>query len=98
MTITMNRIGNELTVALEGRLDTMTARELEEALEPALDGVTRLIYDFAELQYISSSGLRVLLMTMKIMNAQGEMIVRNVCPNVYDVLEVTGFSSNLNIE
>ena len=98
MKITMNRNGNELIVSLEGRLDTLTAPELEEQLEPALDGVEKLIFDLAELKYISSAGLRVLLTAMQVMEEQGEMIVKNVTSEVMEIFEVTGFIDDLNIE
>lgn len=98
MKITMNRNGNELIVSLEGRLDTLTAPELEEQLEPALDGVEKLVFDFAELKYISSAGLRVLLTAMQVMEEQGEMIVKNVSSEVMEIFEVTGFIDDLNIE
>ena len=95
MNITMNRNDTELTVAIEGRLDTLTAPELEEQLEAELDGVEKLIFDFAELEYISSAGLRVLLAAQKEMD---EMVVKNVRPEVMEVFEVTGFADFLNIE
>ena len=95
MNITMNRNDTELTVAIEGRLDTLTAPELEEQLETELDGVEKLIFDFAELEYISSAGLRVLLAAQKEMD---EMVVTNVRPEVMEVFEVTGFADFLNIE
>ena len=95
MNITLNRNGAELTVALEGRLDTLTAPDLEEQLEPELDDVQKLIFDLAGLEYISSAGLRVLLAAQKEMD---EMTVKNVGPAVMDVFEVTGFSDFLNIE
>ncbi len=95
MNITLNRNGAELTVAIEGRLDTLTAPDLEEQLEPELDDVQKLIFDLAGLEYISSAGLRVLLAAQKEMD---EMAVKNVGPAVMDVFEVTGFSDFLNIE
>lgn len=98
MNIKMNRDKNELTVTLEGRLDTMTSPELEEKLEPALDDIEKLIFDLTGLEYISSAGLRVLLSAVKIMDDQGEMIIRGVQPVVMEVFEVTGFVDILNIE
>lgn len=98
MNVDMKRNGTELTVAVEGRIDTLTAPDLEEQLEPELEDVERLIFDFAELKYISSAGLRVLLSSMKVMDEQGEMIVRNVNSDIMDIFEVTGFADNLNIE
>lgn len=98
MKITMNRTGNELSVTLEGRLDTLTTPDLEEQLEPALEDVEKLVFDFAKLQYISSAGLRVLLTAIQVMEEQGEMIVRNVSSEVMEIFEVTGFIDYLNIE
>ena len=98
MTITKTLNGTELTVALQGRLDTVTAPELEAALKDALEGVTALVIDLAELEYISSAGLRVLLSAQKIMNKQGEMKVTHVNETVMEIFEVTGFSDILTIE
>jgi anti-sigma B factor antagonist len=90
--------GSELTISLEGRLDTMTAPELETQLSSSLGGVTKLFFDIASLEYISSAGLRVLLSAQKTMNKQGEMVVKNPCEEVKEIFEVTGFSDILNIE
>lgn len=98
MEIRENRNGSELTVALAGRLDTLSSPELEEKLEDMLEGVEKLVFDFSELRYISSAGLRVMLTAMQIMEDQGEMTVKNVCQDVMDVFEVTGFVDDLNIE
>lgn len=87
---------NVLNVALSGRLDTTTAPQLEEEL--VLDGVTELNLDFAELDYISSAGLRVLLAAQKVMNKQGAMKVLNVNSDIMEVFEITGFSDILTIE
>ena len=88
----------ELTIALAGRLDTATAPELEKELKASLDGVTALTIDMAELEYISSAGLRVLLSTQKIMNKQGEMKVTHVGETIMEIFEVTGFTDILIIE
>ena len=88
----------ELAVAINGRLDTLTSPELEEKLEPELDNTEKLIFDFDGLEYISSAGLRVLLSAIKVMDEQGEMIVKNVRPEIMEVLEITGFVDFLNIE
>lgn len=90
--------GAALTVALEGRLDTTTAPKLEEELRSSVDGVSRLVFDLAKLEYISSAGLRVLLAMQKLMNQQGEMVLQNVNEAVMEVFEVTGFSDILRIE
>ena len=75
MKITQNKDGNKLTIALEGRLDTTTAPELEAELKTALEGVTDLVFDLKDLAYISSAGLRVLLSAQKVMNKQGRMVI-----------------------
>ncbi|MCR5815566.1 MAG: STAS domain-containing protein [Ruminococcus sp.] len=97
MKITMTRNEKELTVALEGRLDTLTSPELEEQLEPELEATEKLIFDLEGLEYISSAGLRVLLGAMKAMEESGEMLVKNACPDILDIFEVTGFVDFLNI-
>ena len=98
MNIIKNQNGSALTVALEGRLDTTTAPELDAALRESLDGVTDLTLEMGGLAYLSSAGLRVLLSAQKQMNKQGKMVLKNVCQTIMDVFEVTGFSSILTIE
>ena len=98
MTITKNKNDNFLTLKLEGRLDTTTAPQLESELSENLNGVTELTIDFAELSYISSAGLRVLLETQKRMNKQGSMKLINVNEIVMEVFEITGFVDILTIE
>lgn len=98
MNINKIRNGEELTVALEGRLDTTTAPELDDSLKAELDGVTKLAFDFSKLDYISSAGLRVLLSVQKVMNKQGSMVVKNACEEVKEIFDVTGFSDILTIE
>lgn len=88
--------GDTLTIKITGRLDTTTSEMLEKEL--SLENVKTLIFDLAGLEYISSSGLRILLSTKKQMNTKGEMIVKNVKGNVKEVLDITGLSSVLNIE
>ena len=98
MNITTKKENTTLTVALEGRLDTTTAPELEKALQAADASVAELILDFAGLAYVSSAGLRVLLTTQKKMNKQGKMIIRNVCDDIKEIFEITGFLDILTIE
>lgn len=90
--------GKELTLAVEGRLDTITAPQLEAELKRSVGDTERLIFDLSSLEYISSAGLRVLLSAQKVMNRQGEMIVRNANEMVMEVFEITGFVDILNIE
>ncbi len=98
MTITKKQNGTNLEIALEGRLDTTTAPELEAELKNSLDGVETLTMDFANLAYISSAGLRVLLSAHKTMSTRGGMKIIHVSEIVSEVFEVTGFADILTIE
>ena len=99
LNITKNVInGKELEIVLEGRLDTVTAPELENELKSCLDDVEVLSFELKDLQYISSAGLRVLLSAQKIMNKQGSMVVKNPSEDIQEIFEVTGFSEILTIE
>lgn len=90
--------GNNLTIILDGRLDTTSAPSLEEELKSSLEGVTDLVFNIKDLQYISSAGLRVLLSAQKIMNKQGSMVIRGANEDINEIFEVTGFSDILTIE
>lgn len=99
MTISKNLEGDKLTVAVEGRLDTVTAPDLEAELKSALDGAKELVMDFTKLEYISSAGLRVLLSAFKKMDAKGgKMKLTNINEMVREVLDVTGLMSVLTVE
>lgn len=98
MNITKQREGSALIVALEGRIDTSTAPELETQLNAGLDGVVDLVIDMKDLVYLSSAGLRVILAAQKRMNKQGSMKVCHVNETIMEVFEVTGFSDILTIE
>ena len=98
MNIEQKRNGNALTIAPEGYLDTTTAPELRAVLETALDGVTELTFDFEKLEYISSSGLRLLLFAQKVMNEQGTMKVIRANETILKIFEVTGFADVLTVE
>lgn len=98
MNIEQKRNGNALTIALEGYLDTTTAPELSAVLETALDGVKELTFDFEKLEYISSSGLRQLLLAQKTMNEQGTMRVLHANGIILKIFEATGFADILTLE
>ena len=98
MNILKKEDGTTLTLSLEGRLDTTTSPVLEAELKHSVEGVTELVIDMAALEYISSSGLRVLLSAQKVMNRQGKMTVRNVNETIMEIFEVTGFADILTIE
>ncbi len=97
MDITKNKDGGKLEIKVSGRLDTTTAPQLDEEIKESVDGVTELIFDLGNLEYISSAGLRVLLASQKTMNKQGEMKVTAVSEPVMEIFEVTGFSEILTI-
>ena len=92
--------GNKITMSISGRLDTNAAPALTEAVEDALvDGVEVFVIDMAECDYVSSSGLRVILGAQKKMNyIHGTMIVKNVIGDVMEVFEMTGFADILTFE
>ena len=98
MKITKTQHGSALEIALEGRLDTMTAPELESELNKSLGDVQELTLDFSGLEYISSAGLRVLLTAHKAMMGKEGMKITHVNDVVQEVFEVTGFSDILTIE
>ena len=98
MNINKTAEGSFLKIKVDGRLDTTTAPQLEEELKASLDGVTDLAMDFADLEYISSAGLRVLLSAQKTMNKQGSMIVTGVNDVIMEIFEVTGFVDILDIQ
>ena len=90
--------GNELNIELLGRLDAVTAPQLEKELNSSLNDIKILTFDFANLEYIASAGLRVLLVAQKRMNKQGSMTIKNVSEEVREVFDMTGFINFLNIE
>ena len=90
--------GTELFIAVTGRLDTTTAPQFEAELNQSIQGVEKVVLDFASLEYLSSAGLRVLLAAQKVMNKQGEMIIRNVNDTINEIFEITGFIDILTIE
>ena len=98
LNITKTRQDNKLNVAVEGRLDTTTAPELEAVLKEEIAGVSELVIDLSSLEYISSAGLRVLLAAQKIMMKQGSMVVTHPNDVIKEIFEVTGFCDILTIE
>lgn len=99
MTMTKKQDGKKLTVAVEGRLDTLTSPTLEAQLLPALKGIEALVIDLAELNYISSAGIRVLLQAAQSMDAQnGEIKVINANQDVQSLFTMTGLTGVLHVE
>lgn len=98
MKINKTQDGSKLTLAFEGRLDSSSAPQLEMELKASLEAVTELVLDFAELVYLSSAGLRVILAAQKQMNKQGKMVIVKVNETIMEIFEVTGFAEILTFE
>ena len=99
MEVKFNKQDSSLTVTISGNIDTVTAPELDSKLQENISDVKDLVLDFAAVDYISSAGLRVILMTNQQMeDVDGNMTVKNVNDDVRDVFEMTGFDSLLNLE
>ncbi len=98
LNITKNSEGEKLTINLEGRLDTTTAPELDKVIADSLIGVKELEFDLAQLEYISSAGLRVLLSAQKHMKDRGTMVLVNATEVVREIFDITGFSDILTIK
>ena len=99
MEVKFDKQDSNLTVVISGTIDTVTAPELDAKLQENIAGVKDLVLDFAAVDYISSAGLRVILMTNQLMeDVDGNMTVKNVNEDVRDVFEMTGFDSLLNLE
>ena len=99
MEVKFNKQDSSLTVAISGNIDTVTAPELDTKLQENLSGIKDLILDFAAVDYISSAGLRVILMAnQQLEDADGTMTIKNANDDVRDVFEMTGFDSLLNLD
>ena len=98
MTVTTNLEGTRLTVAVEGKLGTTAAPELEKALKNNISGVTELIFDLEKVEYLASAGLRVLLSSAKVMKKQGSMKIIHVTAPVMEVFTFTGMADMMDIE
>lgn len=98
MNIVKTKEGSHLSLALEGRMDAISAPQLEEILKAEYDTITDLTLDLQKLTYTSSAGLRVLLLAQKTMNERGSMVIRNVSPDIMEIFDMVGFSDLLNIE
>ena len=98
MTIEIKKNGDETTIEVAGRLDTITAPALDKAICETIENGGNLVLDLNGLEYISSAGLRILLSAQKKMNQIGSMKVTNVCADVMEIFEMTGFADILVIE
>lgn len=91
MNVTKTISGSGMTVAVGGKIDSVSAPKLEKDLAASLDGITSLVIDMKDVEYISSACLRVLLYLQQIMDERGTMVIRNVPPAVESIFEATGF-------
>ncbi|MDR1397841.1 MAG: STAS domain-containing protein [Desulfarculales bacterium] len=99
MTVIQNAGGKTYVVALAGRIDTITAHQVKSDILSAIDEHREVILDFGKVEYVSSAGLRVLLITHKHAQASGgRQTLRNISPEVMEVFAMTGFTDVLNIE
>lgn len=98
MTVNKQLDGETLTMTISGRIDSVTSQELQAIVDSSLQGVSHLVIDLANVEYVSSAGLRVILSAHKIMSRQGTMNLVRVPDFVREIFEITGFDSVLNIE
>ena len=98
MTIEIKRNTQETIIELVGRLDTTTAPALDKTINNDIEDTNNLVLDLSKLEYVSSAGLRVILGAQKKMQKVGSMKLINVCEEVMEVFEMTGFADNLTIE
>ena len=98
LNIEKTRDGDKMVITVEGKIDTTSAPEFEKAVKGEIEEIRELTIDLGKLEYISSAGLRVLLASQKIMNKQGNMVVKNPNDVIMDIFEMTGFADLLNIE
>ncbi|MCR4645320.1 MAG: STAS domain-containing protein [Oscillospiraceae bacterium] len=98
MTLHPKKEGTKMTIEVEGRIDTKTAPELDAFIKNSLDGIELLVFDFAETVYISSAGLRILLIAEKIMSKQGQMKLIHVSKDLMEIFDITGTSTILTIQ
>lgn len=98
MEIIANKVDDTLELKVIGRLDTITSNQLEAELKKVDKSVDLLIFDFSELEYLTSVGIRIIVSAHKMMMKQGKLVVRNLNDEVSEVLEVTGILDLLNVE
>lgn len=98
MKIDIKKNGTALTILPEGRLDTVSSPDLQKVVTENIAGVTDLTFDFQNLEYVSSAGLRVLMSAQKVMLAQGEMKLVNVNEDIMEILDMVGLTDVFTIE
>jgi anti-sigma B factor antagonist len=98
MTIEIKKCEDQVVLELSGRIDAVSAPALDSKINENIDLAKNLVFDFKGIEYVSSAGLRVLLSAQKKMQEKGTMKLKNVCEEVMDVFEMTGFADILTIE
>ncbi len=98
MEIIKSREGNNFKIAIIGRLDTVSSPQLQSEMEEVTAAAESVVLDLKDLEYISSAGLRVILLVKKAMDQKGTLVLKNVSDTVMAILDVTGFSTILTIE
>lgn len=89
---------DELVLKVIGEVNSTNYQELEDEVNKSTSGIKSLIFDFEKLEYLSSAGLRVLLVAKKLMDKKGKMVIKNANPTVMEIFEITGFSNVLDFE
>lgn len=89
---------DELVLKVIGEVNSTNYQELEDEVNKSTSGIKSLIFDFEKLEYLSSAGLRVLLVAKKLMDRKGKMVIKNANPTVMEIFEITGFSNVLDFE
>jgi len=98
MEIKTTKNGTDLTVCPIGRLETVTAPELQAVIDQNISGITELTFDLEQLRYLSSAGLRVLMSAQKVMNKQGKMKLIHVNDDILEILDMVGLTDVFTIE
>ncbi|SDA37686.1 STAS domain-containing protein [Methanobrevibacter millerae] len=99
MNISKNYNEKELTLTVEGRIDTITSKELEKEINDEIGNFDSLILDFTDLEYISSAGLRVLIATQKKLKADNiPFVIKNINDTINEIFRMSGFDKILKIE
>lgn len=99
MKVEINKYNEEIVVKVLGSVDVVTSKELEAEVQPLVDQTSKLVFDFEEVPYLSSAGLRLILSIKKQMNSKsGDMVIKNINSHVKDVLDISGFSGIITVE
>ena len=98
MNVTVKKEDDSCILMIEGRIDTLTAPELEKIFQENSDGCSTMIFEMSGVEYISSAGIRVLVSSHRRMEKEGILILKGICPDVLSILKMTGLDNRLNVE